>query len=835
MKCNSFLLSFFILFVLNLSVKAQSGTNDPTFNPTDVGFGFGDGANGAIMTTALQSDGKIIICGSFTFYNGIPMKGIARINADGTLDKAFNPGSGVEGQVNTIVLQPDGKIIIGGYFYSYNWIPNNSIVRLNSDGTLDTSFKFNFSSPNSTYSIALQLDGKIIIGGNFKVYNGGATDHIARLNSDGTIDPTFNPSTGLNNSVRTILQQPDGKIIIGGDFELYNWTNRNKIARLNCDGTLDATFDPGAGADNTVRTTTIQPDGKIIIAGNFTTYDRIARNGVARINTDGTLDNTYNPAIGANSIVYTSVLQDDNKVIIGGVFTLNNSTKRNSSVRINEDGTLDSSFNPGTSGSVYSSLIQPDGKIIFGGSLVSYNGRIVDGIARINTNGMVDKTFKPASGANNIVCTMALQKDEKIIIGGIFTSYNGATRNRIARLNNDGTLDDTFDPDAGANGGVFIAVLQSDSKIIIGGQFTSYNGTPINRIARLNSDGTLDNSFKPGTGVDMGVNTIVVQPDGKIIIGGSFTSYNGTSRNSIARLKADGTLDDTFNNCLGSYGSVSTIVLQKDGKIIIGGNFTSCGGTIRNRIARLNYDGTLDVTFDPVAGANSSVRSAFLQPDGKIIVGGVFTSYNGSSRNHIARLNTDGTLDAAFNPGVGANSDVNTIAIQTDAKIIIGGFFTSYNGVPRNCIARINIDGTLDESFNPGLGTNNIYGSVSCLYFSVICANGNLIIGGDFTSYNGVGRNRIARILNSISNGTSTLKSKAISVYPNPVSDELNIEIDGNKELLNYEIVNTTGQTVFKGSLVEKASVQTSSFAPGIYLIKLGNDNVYELKKIIKE
>jgi len=424
-----------------------------------------------------------------------------------------------------------------------------------------------------------------------------------------------------------------------------------------------------------------------------------------------------------------------------------------------------------------------------------------------------------------------LQNDGKIVIGYVdFNSFY-----HFARLNADGTLDATFNPGKGANGFIWTTALQNDGKIIIGGGFMSYNGTTKNYIARLNSDGTLDATFNSGTGTKGTVRTLALQSDGKIIIGGGFSFYNEIARNNIARLNADGTLDTAFNSGMGANDFIWTTVLQNDGKIIIGGDFSSYNGIGRNKIACLNADGSLDATFNPGTGINGTVKTTALQSDGKIIIGGGFTSYNGTTRNGIARLNSDGTLDATFNPGTGASgapyimTTVSTIVLQSDGKIIIGGTFRSYNGTTRKGIARLNTVGTLDTTFDIGTGVNT---DVST---AILQSDGKIIIGGNFTAYNGTGRNRIARILNSITNGVSFLQSKAISIYPNPVSNELHIEIEGNNEQVKVEILNSIGQVVFNGNIVEKTTVQTSNFASGFYLIKLGNDKAFELKKIIKK
>jgi len=444
-------------------------------------------------------------------------------------------------------------------------------------------------------------------------------------------------------------------------------------------------------------------------------------------------------------------------------------------------------------------------------------------------SGDIDLTFNSMSGADNDVSTIAIQSDGKIIIGGYFTLYSTTPRNRIARINVNGTLDATFNPGNGANDVVLTTAIQSDGKIIIGGGFSYYNNTPRKYVARLNAGGTLDATFNPGAGADNMVWTTTIQSDGKIIIGGIFTSYNGTLRNRIARLNADATLDTTFNPGTGTNDWVIAAAIQSDGKIIIGGDFTSYNGIPRNRIVRLNSDGTLDATFNPGTGANKMVWTTAIQSDGKIIIGGDFTSYNGTPRNRIARLNTDGTLDDTFNPGTGANSGVKTTAIQSDGKIIIGGDFTSSDGIPRNRIARLNTNGTLDETFNTSTGTS------SYVLTTAIQSDGKIIIGGNFTSYDGTARNRVARLLNLFTGVENYVKPEAISIYPNPVSYELNIEIEGNIEQVNFEIFNSIGQVVFKGNLVEKTTIQTSNFEFGIYLIKLENGKVFEFKKIIKQ
>jgi uncharacterized delta-60 repeat protein len=343
-------------------------------------------------------------------------------------------------------------------------------------------------------------------------------------------------------------------------------------------------------------------------------------------------------------------------------------------------------------------------------------------------------------GTNNAIQDIAVQADDKIIISGLFTTYDKTGRNYIARLNTDGSLDATFDPGTGANSTINAVAVQADGKIIIGGAFTSYNGTGRNYIARLNTDGSLDATFNPGTGANNTIYDVAIQADGKIIIVGNFTSYNGTGRNYIARIDTDGSLDATFDPGTGTNTRIYTIAVQADDKIIIGGLFINYNGTSRNRIARVDTDGSLDATFNPGTGANDSVYSIAIQADNKIIIGGIFTLYNATGRIRIARINTDGSLDATFDPGTGAEDVIYDVAIQTDDKIIIGGQFTTYNGIDLNGIARLDTDGSLDTTFDVGNGVSDYVRSIA------IQADDKIIIGGNFSYYNYMLRYFIARI-----------------------------------------------------------------------------------------
>jgi uncharacterized delta-60 repeat protein len=414
---------------------------------------------------------------------------------------------------------------------------------------------------------------------------------------------------------------------------------------------------------------------------------------------------------------------------------------------------------------------------------------IIDTGSVNETPGWSDVTYSDLAAFNLPVYAFALQTNNQLIVGGDFTQANGVPRQRIARLNSDGTLDPAFSlPSStmGANGSVRVLALQSDGRILAGGYFTNFNSVVMNHIARLNYDGSLDSRFNPGSGADSPVFALAETFVGglrKILVGGAFASLDGVAFNYIGRLNDDGTPDTTFNTGgLGANGTVYAVAVQSDGKVVIGGDFTAYDNMNVNHIARLNADGSLDMTFTNAisslsAGANGSVRAIAIQPDGKILIGGAFTSVDGVAINHIARLNADGSLDSGFTPGVGTDDTVLSIALQSDERIVLGGQFTRCNGVTRNHITRLNPNGTVDPTINFGAGANDFVAAIAIQEDHIVgypsdVPDEKILIGGGFTQYAGETHQHIARIYGGAMSGSGAFEfsSPTYSVDGNGVN-----------------------------------------------------------------
>ena len=405
-KILSTILTLTTMMLFAYQTYAQDGTLDSTFTDPNI-------ENGVIISMALQSDGKILISGSFTLINGQARNRIARLNADGTLDEDFAIVN-VDATVFAIAIDTDDRILLAGDFTEINSTPPDGVE------------------------------------GDSVLRNG-----IARLEMNGALDDTFDPNvtgrtiSGFSFNIRALALQADGRILIGGFINAVGSTSINNLARLSSDGILDGSFNPNP--DNNVNSIVVTPDNQILIGGTFNNIGTIERDDIARLDLNGDLDIGFTPP----------------NILL-------------SNIDINSD--------------INSVALQTDGKVIIIGVFNTINGIQVEGLARLQTNGNLDTDFTPPD-LNNlfnfppILNTVALQRDDKILLGGFFSreDESGLVNNNLIRLNTDGSFDNTFIIDVSANVNA-IALQPADDNIIIGGSFTSINGETRNRVARLEND-----------------------------------------------------------------------------------------------------------------------------------------------------------------------------------------------------------------------------------------------------------------------------------------------------------------------------------------------------------
>ena len=352
--------------------------------------------------------------------------------------------------------------------------------------------------------------------------------------------------------------------------------------------------------------------------------------------------------------------------------------------------------------------------------------------------GSLDKSFNPGTGANDEIRALAVQPDGKILVGGRFTFFNGTAIKSVARVDVGGSLDGAFKP--GVKGNIDAVTVQADGKILIGGE-AMQAGHPRRRVVRLDEDGRLDKSFGFHVNYNKEIRTILVQPDGKILVGGSFSMILDQQQGGIVRLNANGALDNSFTLAGGASGTVWAMAVQPDGKILAGGEFDNFNGRKSGRIVRLNADGRLDSSFN-VATDGKNILAVAVQADGKILIAGDFQNVNGLSRPRVVRLNADGSVDSSFYSGLNPNGEIRSVAIQSDGKILIGGGFSSIQGETSRRVARLNADGSLDKNFNVGMGASYLVWRVESQL------DGRIVVGGAFENFDGVRCGGVARLQN---------------------------------------------------------------------------------------
>ena len=376
------------------------------------------------------------------------------------------------------------------------------------------------------------------------------------------IDGSFTASL-LNGTVRTIAKQSTGKIVVGGDFTLYNATSYNYIIRFNNDGSVDSSFSIGTGFDASVRAIAIQSDDKILVGGDFGFFNGSTYRNIIRLNSDGTVDSTFNSVPGFDGSVYSIVVRSDNKIYVGGSFSFYNSQASPSIIRLTSAGFTDTLFNIGLgfNGPVYSISIQSDDSLIVGGAFNGYNGAFTqNNIIHLLDDGTYESSnFVSGTGFNNSVYFIKLLSNSNLLIVGAFTNYNGTSVSYSVELYANGTIASVFT--GGFNALTRVAKVDLSNNFLFGGDFTSYSGNSNGYITRTDSNGSYLSDYPVITGFNNSVYDIYSESYNQFLVAGSFTSYDSSTSKYIVRLKEKPcSWINTGTNILGNTSNTSTFI-----------------------------------------------------------------------------------------------------------------------------------------------------------------------------------------------------------------------------------------------------------------------------------
>ncbi len=810
----------FLLLLLACSVLASPAGSlvDPSF---DVGSGAAMSASetGYIKALALQPDGKIIVGGRFTSFSGVPCDGLVRLNSDGTVDGSFELGTNDVAEVNALLMQTGGGVLVGGVFDQFRGSACRGLVRLNPDGSVDESFGCHSEALCTVTSLVPYGDGRILVG---------TVKGVWRLLTDGRVDPTFATTTWTNTVVAAMAVQPDGKIVAGGPPGNYFIVpGRPGLARLNSDGSIDPSFLPRplyqrAAEDLEVDGVTallLEPGGRILVGGRFYgwQWDPYQSHNLIRLHPDGRIDGSF-PIESLSGGEHTGLLSrpDGRTLVIGSGMSIDG-LSRPGVAQLLSNGALDVGFvadfarrESREAAATTAMVLQPDGKVVIGGFFIAVDQVPRTGLVRLldrapsdlnvmsvaippsrtpfieaNTNVVVDvlRAGDPVGRVTVGYVTEAGTAEtgqDFIGLGGTVTFEPGEGRKSIQIPLVDDVeteMDETFtlrltDPSDGVSLGEHsseeITIVDDDGFHFVADEYTvTESARDVEFAVRpgqpavpfvveyRTSDETAmaGRDFEARAGTlqfsawwqDSGVRTFHVPIFDNAIADGD-RSFVVTIRNPSSGLpvgpassvRVNIVDDDTFAGAAkGVNGTIQAAGGLPDGRIVIGGWFTAVDGLQRCYVARLNGDGSADPQFVSDAGPNGPVTAIALDADGRVVIGGLFTNVAGAARARIARLSSEGQLDPTFNPGEGWQDpvwswsglpSVRALIVQPDGHILTGGGFTRYDGTWRPGMARLNPDGSLDRSFQPDLKG---MGAVSSM---ALQADGKVVVAGELTN-----------------------------------------------------------------------------------------------------
>jgi hypothetical protein len=651
--------------------------------------------NGFVYSSIV--DGNFLyIGGNFDYVGPYTGHGVTVDTLIGTVNSSFPE---VNGSINTSVSDGSGGWYIGGNFSKVGGVSRSNIAHILFDGSIDTLLNPNPSGEVRTLAL---LGTDLYVGGDFYYIGGIVRPYIAKINTTtGIVDSTFNLNS--NNNVKIIVDAGD-YMYVGGYFTSIGGLSRNFVAKVDTTtGAVDPAFNANISAGYMTAVSAATPFGSdLYIGGNFTSVGGLTRNRIAKLDeASGSVDGTFNPnSDGTVNVIIVS----GSDLFTAGYFTSIGGLARNGLAKINmTDGTADGIFNPNANSYAIETIALSGSDLYVGGSFTAIGGLPRSRVAKINTTtGTADGTFNPSASSTVYVISVY---NSSAFLGGGFHSVGGLFRSKVAKIDiTTGIVDETFVPSL-IEGGVpwpeVWAMALSDSDLIIGGSFTTIGGLTRNNIAKISSEtGATDLTFDPNSNNRV---LTILSSGSDIYVGGYFTSIGGLTRNRIAKISAStGAANETFNP--NANNGVFSLAMDSS-DLYVGGDFTLIGGTSRNYIAKIDQsNGTLDETFN--ANVNSTVKTT-LYSNSNVYIGGNFNSVGGLTRYYLAKINSStGAVDENFEANT--SGSVFTLGIL-GSNLYVGGLFLSVNEIYQPFLAKVDaINGILDSSLNH-ISSGDIY------------------------------------------------------------------------------------------------------------------------------
>lgn len=587
----------------------------------------GAGVNGAVRALARQPDGRLLIGGDFSQIGGSwPSRRLARQLASGSVDTSFL--AEVDGSVLAIALLADGRIVIGGSFANVSGVARQNLAVLRPNGQVD--FNAAFNANGAVRSLTRDVDGTLIIGGAFTQIGGIALTRLARMTTDGE---SVYGLAAAEAGVRSAHVHSDGQLILGGDFLAIDNQPRARLARLDQERQLESTWRAVTGGS--VNAIAEQPDGSLLVGGSFTTANGEPRSRLARVTPQGQLERTLSPGTNPEAAVLAVVEQPDGGLLLGGDFDTVAGQARENLARLAANGSVDPEFAPTVgNGSVRALAALPDGSVLLAGNFTAVNGNPRNGLAKLRANGSLDNSFRTPDFSGQL-SGMKLAQNDQLYVAGSFARMDQHSSAGVARLSTaSGSVDTAFR--AAVQPRALNVLEQPDGRVLVIGATEVDGVAQPAALSRLLRNGRLDPEFLARPGDNNQVNAAALLPDGRILVA---YSRPGTAQHFVRRLLADGSLDTLDPGFVTiADGPISSLALRADGLVAISGEFTTIFSARRSGYALLGPTGV--ATSVALPAADGPVMGMHFQHDGKLLLYGTFDTVGGMPRPGLARLSS---------------------------------------------------------------------------------------------------------------------------------------------------------------------------------------------------
>ena len=773
-----------------------------------------------------MSDGSIVNIGIPVRIDGM-LRAAVRTLPDGSIDSIWGATSLQGWTASAAAWHSDSALVM---LYDHETDNVSRVVRVFVDGTVDTAFTTESFGVGLPTCLAVDDQLRIVIGGRFRDSRTNEFVGALRLTPNGTIDDTFTPPRIRDLFITGISMLDDGGMFVYGSFRGLGGTSASKLAKVRANGTVDTSFIPAIDTAHTVVDVHVTDGGGLLVATTSSSTSSRYTSTLSVINADGSARRDEPVWDVADNVIQRMLPLGSNTYLVYGSSLIeyrSDPAVWYATVTPGELGLTDRTVGEANRGSISAAVRLSDGSIVLTGTFGFMGRTRRQGRAKLTPSFLLDETFAEPCGVSGTISSMIVRDDHSVIGAGNISAVATTTTGPVVMMTSDGSLtsvQDRYPLPAYWLGSVRASLQGSDSLGRVYALLQHINNrTDHGDLVRLLPDGAVDTTFRTPRGLELAVRHARPLPDGSAYVSGYFTTIGGVEQKYVARLLADGSLDTAFRlgagimtdtTLLDAGGVVSPVramEITADGDLVVAGRIDAYDGVPATSIVRLRPNGQRDTMFAPnlklVGSLSNDINHLVVLPDGSVVVAGLFSQVNDVVNSNIVRLSRNGTLDRGFTPDVSVVRGIMDVLCDDDGDVYVAG----------QGILRVRSNGTVDDDM---LVTTNDY--ITSMAWQ---GTTSIVFAGAFTRVGSTDVSHLARVRVPAITGIRGAEAERLSLVPvpNPVGDELRLDVSAEDLGDGVSVVNTAGLIVWRGT-VETSSVVISfaDLPPGLYAIRVG-------------